>query len=464
MTTLVRRMVTGMLSKGRPPFLGGALTHSVKLADLPVGLDQNGFEECAGLLYSVGGETTVISSNGVYALDPLAGTWATKAVLPVSVESPVLRAVNGKLYCIGGLVSELTPTAAVNEYNPSNNTWTSKANMPTAREDMGSAVVDGKIYVFGGLTVNNTPTKVLEVYDPATDTWDTSKAPLPEFKHFGDFGCQVDGVIYAMGGSRTFANYPTLTPDATCYKYVIADDRWYTIANMPIPTCYKELVVLNGIVYSISGCTDNTTTYSNLIQSYNPARNQWAIEPLLSPLVGRGIGACVYDGKIYLAGSFNVGANKPVYRLGTNALGPELVYNGGFETGNPPLSWGTLWQPSVLSAVADPRPGSTGTKAMYISPSTAGGAGDANQAVALLAGHTYFLQAWMRNVNGSVVNLILYSSAYAVLVNIGNADTAWANFQVAFTCPTDGSIAVFTNTGGQNSLVGTDDFSIKEIL
>jgi N-acetylneuraminic acid mutarotase len=464
MTTLRKMMATGTMAGRKQLLMGGALTHSTKLADMPGILNQHGFEELNGLLYAVAGETTVISSNSCYAYDPIAGTWATKASLPILVESPVLRAVNGKLYCIGGLVSELTVTADVYEYDPGANTWTKKASMPTPREDMGSAVVDGKIYVFGGLTTNNTPTKVLEIYDPATDEW-TTGAPLPDFKHFGDFGCALNGMIYAIGSSNTFANYPLLHPVTACYRYNPVTNVWSTIASIPVSTCYKEVVPFNGMLYVVSGCTDSSTTYTNLIQAYHPGRNQWITCDLPAPYEARGIGLAVYNGELYMSGGAWFGAQKYFWKLSTSPLGSELVYNGGFELGNPPLSWAPLWQPATLTAVADARPRSSGTKCLDISPSSASGAGDANIALATQAGKTYFLDVWLKLIAGATaINLIIYSAAYAVLVNVGTTSSEWDNIQASFLCPTDGCIAVFTVTGAQNQHGRADDFSTNEIL
>lgn len=127
----------------------------VRLADMPEGLEQHGFEELNGLLYVVGGRSDTDHSNRTYAYDPASNTWSRKADLPpdvVGVQSPVLRAVNGKLYLIGGHNSQIHETFnRTFEYNPATNNWIEKAPMPTIREDMASAVVNEKIYVMGGL-------------------------------------------------------------------------------------------------------------------------------------------------------------------------------------------------------------------------------------------------------------------------------------------------------------------------
>ncbi len=445
-----------------PAFLGGAITYSKRLTDAPQFLNQHGFEECAGLLYAVGGETTVISSDGNYAYDPAANTWSSKAALPILVESPVLRAVAGKLYCIGGLVSALTPTADVYEYDPAGDAWTKKADMPTAREDMGSAVVGTKIYVFGGLTTNNTPTKKLEIYDTVANTW-SSGADMPDYKHLGDFGCVVDGKIYAFGGTNTFANYPTLHPVTACYRYNPASNSWSTIASMPVGVCYFEAAVLDGIVYIVSGCTDSTTTFTNLIQSYDPLKNKWATETLLSPFAARGIGLCVYAGEIYMSGGCTAGSQKNTYKLSIGALGPELVPNGGFETGNPPTGWSGLYTPGTLSTVADARPGSSGSKSLDLVLTAA--VNDVYIVVPWQTGKNYFLQIWCKNIDTTAINPNVLSSGFDSLLFLGDgAVGTWDNLQATFTGTTNNGYMLFYVGGAVGQHARIDDISIREIL
>lgn len=449
--------LTGIMSS--LPFPGGALTHSVKLANLPQFLNQHGFEELGGLLYAVGGETTVAASNGNYAYDPVANTWATLAVLPILVESPVLRAVGGKLYCIGGLDDSLAVVKKCYQYDPVGDAWAAKTDMPTAREDMGSAVVGTNIYVFGGLTTGNTPTKVLEIYDTVANTWSTG-ASMPDYKHFGDVGCVVNGQIYALGGSNTFAGYPTLHPDTTCYKYDPGGNTWYTIASIPVGVCYAELEVLNDIIYIVSGCTSSITTFSNIIQSYSPIANKWATETLLAIYSGRGFGTCVYNGDIYVSGGFNVGSQKWFYKLSTSPLGPELVANGGFETNT--TGWTFLYTPATYTLAADARPGSAGIKSLDVE--IAGIIGDVYATIPFESGKTYFLQAWLKNVNTASWNLVMLSNVFVTLLFTGGVLTTWDNMQETFTGTTAAGYLVIYVNGAAGQHARFDDISIKEIL
>lgn len=279
---------------------------------ITAGVNQHGFEECGGLLYAVAGEAAGGMTNAVYAYDPAANTWAAKENYPISVQSPVLRAAGGKLYGIGGYNSSTgTFYKKVYEYDPGANTWTEKTDMPTAREDMGSAVIGTKIYVFGGVAA---PTlyKCLEIYDTATDTW-TTGADMPDYKLLGDFGAALDGYVYAIGATNTFADYPTLHPVVTCYKYNPSTDTWSTIADMPASNCYTEVAVLNGKLYTAAGCPVDTTHYSNAMYEYNPATDTWAT--LAAPAAVRGAGLAEYNGAIYMCGGYNGDYTTALYKI-----------------------------------------------------------------------------------------------------------------------------------------------------
>ena len=279
-------------------------SYTTRLADAPVAVSSHGFVELSGLLYSVsGGHQTY-----VYAYNPATNTWTEKADYPIGVQSLCVRAVNGKLYGIGGHNSDTHVFYGdVYEYDPAANTWTQKTSMPTPREDFGSAVIDGKIYCFGGLTdtpADYTPTKVLEIYDPATDTWDVTKADMPDYKHFGDFGEAVDGKIYAIGGSNTFADYPLITPHNTIYEYDPGTDTWAIKAACVGSTSYREIVALNGKIYQIGGCTISNYHLTSSIYTYTPATDTWEALCLEggAPYLASYVAFEVYNGSIYMCG------------------------------------------------------------------------------------------------------------------------------------------------------------------
>lgn len=295
-----------------------AVSHTQKTA-VPLACDQMGFEELGGLLYYVAGRSAATHSAKMYAYNPADDTWTEKADIPLAtgLQSPVVKAVGTKLYCIGGHNSTLNQFyGSVYEYNPADNTWATKTAMPTVREDFGAAVIGTKIYCFGGLTTGYTPTKKLEIYDTSNDTWDTTKADMPDYKQFGDFGASVGGKVYAIGSSNTFADYPpTIHPAPQVWEYDPAGNTWTAKTALPCSASYKEVAVLDGLLYVVSGATNSITNYSSLVYAYNPGDDTWT-RKANAPYAARGSGLAVVGGKIYMVGGYSGSMLDYLYELG----------------------------------------------------------------------------------------------------------------------------------------------------
>ena len=91
-------------------------------------------------------------------------------------------------------VISMTPISLVAE-----DVWTTNADMPTPRAAISTSVVDGIIYAIGGTrSQTGWALSTVEAYDPATDTW-TTKSPMPSPRVFFSTSV-VNGKIYAIGG------------------------------------------------------------------------------------------------------------------------------------------------------------------------------------------------------------------------------------------------------------------------
>ncbi|MHC4331876.1 MAG: kelch repeat-containing protein, partial [Planctomycetota bacterium] len=98
--------------------------------------------------------------------------WTQKADMPTVRISLATRAVNGKIYAIGGYAGAgAPPQTTVEEYDPATDTWTRKAPMPTALAGLSSSVVNGKIYAMGSFKGMGASLATMVMYDPVTDTW-----------------------------------------------------------------------------------------------------------------------------------------------------------------------------------------------------------------------------------------------------------------------------------------------------
>jgi N-acetylneuraminic acid mutarotase len=287
-----------------------------RLTDMPEAKEQHGFEECGGLLYAACGITTgTVHSKTLYAYDPITDSWSRKADAPIAVQSPVLRAVEGRLYLIGGYDSYIPlKYNTCYAYDPGTDSWNRKADMPTAREDMASAVVGGKIYVFGGLT---NPGHVfvlsIDVYDAHTDSWTTRTWSTP--RALGDFGASYSGKVYLVGGTGDMSQYPDdLSVDGTVLVYDPADNTWERKADVPIPGCYREIEELCGKLYAVSGVTVNTTTYTGAVLMYDPVGDSWSTLPLVA-CAARGVAMTKYGGSLFYAGGYNGEFLSSMYKI-----------------------------------------------------------------------------------------------------------------------------------------------------
>ena len=293
-----------------------------RLADMPQPREQHGFEALNGILYVVCGQSAPRThERTVYAYNITNNTWTTKAPAPIAMQSPILRAVNDKLYLIGGYDSTIPLKYDTTfEYDPAADTWTRKANMPTAREDMASAVVDGKIYIFGGITnLGHKITATVEVYDPVTNTWQI-KSKMPEPRCLGDFGCAYNGRVYLVSGTDTMKGYGArLFPRNRVDQYEPANNIWTRRADIPTARCYKEVEELNGRLYVIAGATESINNHTPRMEVYDIADNTWTVGPD-APYAARAAGLAKHNGKIYFSGGFSFGRYlKSLYSFDPNA-------------------------------------------------------------------------------------------------------------------------------------------------
>ncbi len=231
-------------------------------------VDHMGAVVVDGLLYAIGGteEFPGPSVRAAYRYDPATNQWRGISPLPVVLGAMGIGAVNGKIYCIGGL-SGSQATDYVFEYDPPTDTWTDLTGvcpMPTARDHSVAAVVDGRIHVIGGRTV--TIASIIgahEAFDPASRTWQ-SLSPLPT-PRAGFASAVLGGRILVMGGEGSgFAGGVFSVVE----EYDPATDTWRRLSPMTTPRHSTQAGVIDDVVYVAAGAPVIGRTYTDVNEGF----------------------------------------------------------------------------------------------------------------------------------------------------------------------------------------------------
>jgi N-acetylneuraminic acid mutarotase len=174
-------------------------------AAMPLFSSCGGSAVIAGKVYVFSGCTrnsagAQIASGRLHRYDPATNAWTTLRAAPVAHFHPVVGAISGKLYVIGGSNGTGTAIGRVDMYDPATNTWTLRAPMPTPRVVAAGVAIGGKFHVFGGRN-GTTYLSNVEAYDPVTNSWaNRLSMPAPRAA-LGVAG--VSGSLYVVGGRNT---------------------------------------------------------------------------------------------------------------------------------------------------------------------------------------------------------------------------------------------------------------------
>ena len=142
-----------------------------KKSNMPKGRYAISGSAMGGRIYVIAGGNK--RGGSVLEYDAMTDTWTEKTDIPKEMPDLSTCVLNGKIYAIGGYEKTsrgFRTLSTIVEYNLAENTWTRKANMPTARADLSACVVNGKIYAIGGLIsdpdTEKKVTTIVEEYDP----------------------------------------------------------------------------------------------------------------------------------------------------------------------------------------------------------------------------------------------------------------------------------------------------------
>lgn len=190
--------------------------------------------------------------------------------------------------------------------------WQTVADQPYRVSEAQGKAVNGKLYTFGGFDSQKsccTPTDRAYAYDPATNAW-TAIAPLPPMNgttHGGmtHAGIATDGTdIYFAGGyTSNLAGTGQRFGSKEVWKYLVAEDRYIRLPDLPIEISAGQLEYLNGKLHHIAGTNKARTEDldNHYMLDLNNLAAGWQTRAAL-PNPRQHAGSAVYEGMIYYIG------------------------------------------------------------------------------------------------------------------------------------------------------------------
>ncbi|HHM05722.1 MAG TPA: hypothetical protein ENJ19_08260 [Gammaproteobacteria bacterium] len=241
------------------------------------------------------------------------GAWQIKAPVPGARSHTPPAVYGGKIYVFGGGGPAFASMNSVYAYDPARDSWKACAPMPTHRSGTVSVVVGDYIYVMGGgFKQANGQFRFLtkvEIYHPPTDAWETG----PDLLQPHDYPAValLDHAIYVLGGHHPDATTggPKTDPGFDfCERLDLDTGKWSTIAPLSQPRFALSAVTADGKILALGGVAFTTEGFNNftLVESYDPATNQWQREDRYTlPWPAAGQASCTLGGYLYLFGGYS---------------------------------------------------------------------------------------------------------------------------------------------------------------
>lgn len=198
-------------------------------------------------LYRIGGFTAknaegedhdLWTQDSVAAIDPANGEWIEMPKLPEPRSSFDAAVLEGKIYVIGGwsMAGEADSvwhkTAWVLDTNAKSPEWKALPAPPFQRRALAVAAHHGKVYAIGGMQEEGSPTRAVDIYDPATGEWTAG----PEI--VGDDGMTGFGSSAFATGGKLFVT--TIKGDL---QQLAQDGKsWKIVEKTPTPRFFHRML------------------------------------------------------------------------------------------------------------------------------------------------------------------------------------------------------------------------------
>ena len=267
-------------------------------AGLLVANSEFALAESNGKIYVMGGyPSSRVTSRAVQVYDIASDRWQLGPELPQPNNHGMAAAVNGKIYLIGGQLTDDQEGASavdrVYELNPANGAWVEKARMPTARSGGVAVVHDGKIYVAGGRMPRGND---FAVYDPVADRWEVLPNLPSQRNHIT--GAAINGRIHIVGG-RLGNGLSPLKSDAN-EVFDPQTRAWTTAAPMLRGRSGMNGVMARGCFHVWGGEAPTGMTPDH--DFYDPRTDKWSSLPNMPIPIHGVVGSAFVNGLIWVTG------------------------------------------------------------------------------------------------------------------------------------------------------------------
>ncbi|MFT2011395.1 kelch repeat-containing protein [Pontibacter sp. 13R65] len=304
---------------------------------------------------------TAGNTNGAFGINPATGAITLAKKLNYHTQSAYslkIRASDaGAAFDVATATINVTAENTLQPYNSI--TWSTVASQPYSVNEAQGKVVNGKLYTFGGFDSRKsccTPTSRAYVYDPVTNRW-TPIAPMPAMNgtNYGGVthaGFTTDGTdIYFAGGyTSNAAGTGQIFGTREAWKYIVAENRYVRLPDLPIVISAGQLEYLNGKLHHIAGTNQaRTQDLGNhyVLDLDNLAAGWTTLSALPNPR--QHAGSAVFNEKIYFIGGqnghdHNLVASKEVHRY-------DPVTNTWTKVADLPVPTGATGRGHISSSV-----------------------------------------------------------------------------------------------------------------
>ncbi|XP_078658034.1 kelch-like protein 36 [Branchiostoma floridae x Branchiostoma belcheri] len=285
-------------------------------------------------LMIIGGAKTTGQLSRLMCIGALQGDDKSLQFKPVvsrmrSVCYHSIVATGGFLYVAGGMDRPdpkcRSARKEVHRYDPRSQAWLQVGSMIDRRAYFYLAAVDGALYAVGGREARQAH-KSVESYDFATNRWTYhSYLPAPLYGHT----CTVHkGLLYISGGMKgkhTINEFLCMDPSAETA-------HWTLKPPMGSPRAYHAMASVGNKIYVFGGSQTmgNTIVIKQLIQYFEPEKDQWTSLDQLMPVPMYGFSAVSHGRFVYMVGG------QSDAHLGMETRRPLVMY---YDTETDSYTW-----------------------------------------------------------------------------------------------------------------------------